>query len=109
MVVDPLSERVVRTVHLQTTEKQPDAVHESTIVQIHAASGSFAGDEVRAAIQDAVDAGQLERTDDERIYVPQGHDGSESALTAKKEGGGTRRCVRIIFRESGARPVDSGD
>jgi len=41
MADEPLSDRVVRIVDLQTTSKQPDTVAEPQVVQILAANGDF--------------------------------------------------------------------
>lgn len=69
MADEPLSDRVVRIVDLQTTSKQPDTVDEPQVVQILAANGDFRGAEVRKAIAEAVEDGDLVRDEQGRFRV----------------------------------------
>lgn len=71
MSVEPLSDRVVRIVDLQTTEKQQDGTRASTVVQILAANGSHPGADVKEAIQDALEAGDLDHDESGRLRVPE--------------------------------------
>jgi hypothetical protein len=72
MADEPLSDRVVRIVDLQTTSKQPDTVAEPQVVQILAANGDFRGAEVREAISEAVEAGKVVRDEAGRLRVADG-------------------------------------
>lgn len=78
-----VEDRVVRTVDAQTTPMQPDTVRPVTIVATLAASGSLNHDDVRGAITDAVEAGRLEHTDDDRLRIPEDVDVPSRAGAAR--------------------------
>lgn len=65
-----LVERVVRVVEYQTTEPQPDRAAEATILTVLSSHADHPPDEVRAALDRAVEQGRL-KTDGDHYWRPE--------------------------------------
>ncbi|WP_135807318.1 hypothetical protein [Halorussus marinus] len=61
-------DRVVRTVYYQISPTQPDRIPAHKVVMILAGNGSEDEHQVRRALDDAVEAGRLER-DAEHVWL----------------------------------------
>lgn len=62
-------DRVVHTVYYQTSPQQPDRIRASKVVMILAGNGNEDEHRVRRALDDAVEAGRLER-DEDHVWLP---------------------------------------
>jgi len=69
MLMTDVVDRVVRTVEKQTSPEQPDKISASKVVLILADHGSMDAQEVREALDQAVDEGRLER-DATNVWIP---------------------------------------
>lgn len=58
---------IVRIVAHQTSQAQRDVIHEQR-VKLHATTGSVAVDDVEDLLEEAVDAGELEKAPDKDVY-----------------------------------------
>lgn len=76
-------DRVVRTVDLQTTDVQPDKIAADKVVMHLAGHGSETEADVRAALDEAVAEGRLER-DEEHVWIPEGEDEPATKFTQRE-------------------------
>lgn len=63
-------DRVVRTVYYQTSPNQPNRIPAHKVVMILSGNGSEEEYRVREALDEAVEAGRLER-DEEHVWIPE--------------------------------------